>query len=192
MMEGCPLIVLMQIYVPNLNVTEEYTPSLFDTAATAVHRIVRMGAVPLIGMDSNCPFKSPGQYPNSRNARYLQKFLEDLDLSVLNWDPRATGFISRVRGKEQSQLDLLIGPRCLLDRMHSLNIDKRIHFNSDHCGVDLALSMRLDRAPATKGRAYTKYTFSEDNIAKLVAELNRKLPEWNRDLKAVGCADGMG
>jgi hypothetical protein len=178
----CPVVILMVIYVPNPNAPEDYTRSLYETASKAVCLIREMGAVPLVSMDSNCPFKSPGQFPNSRNARYLSEFLTDSQFLVFNWDPKASGFNTRIRGKEQSQLDLVIGPQSLLRRMTRLTMDSRIHLGSDHCAVDLSIAMKLGHIPVTKGRSYIKYNFSEANISKFVEALTRLLPEWNRSV----------
>jgi hypothetical protein len=178
----CPVVILMVLFVPNPNVPEDYTRSLYETASKAVCLIREMGAVPLVSMDSNCPFKSPGQFPNSRNARYLSEFLTDSQFLVFNWDPKASGFNTRIRGKEQSQLDLVIGPQSLLRRMTRLTMDSRIHLGSDHCAVDLSIAMKLGHIPVTKGRSYIKYNFSEANIAKFVEALTRVLPEWNRSV----------
>ena len=172
------------MYIPSPNCPEAYTASIYETLSKNVTVIIELGGLPLITMDGNCPFKWAGHSPNGRNYRYLSAFLKKHNLIILNWCPKGSGFFTRVRGAEQSQLDIMIGPACLIEHIQSIRVRPDIHFGSDHCGVELILSHRPKPAPVPIPRKVRIYEWSKQSEEKYCRELERKLPAWDNTASA--------
>ena len=175
----CPAIYTAAVYIPSPNCPEAYTASIYKTLSKNVTFIVELGGLPLIAMDGNCPFKWPGHSPPGRNFRYLAAFLKNHNLQILNWCPKSSGFFTRVRGAEQSQLDIIIGPPSIIEHIREIRVRPDIHFGSDHCAVELTLSHKPKPAPAPIPRLVRIFEWSKKSEENFCRELELKLPAWD-------------
>ena len=183
----CPPIYSAVVYIPSPNCPEAYTTSIYETLSKNVTYIVELGGLPLIAMDANCPFKHPGDCPAGRNYKYLAAFLKKHKLVILNWCPKGSGFYTRVRGAEQSQLDIIVGPASIIDHIEEIRIRTDIHFGSDHCGVELLLSHRPKPAPAPVPRKVRIYEWSKESEEAYCRELELRLPACDIAMRAALC-----
>ena len=167
-------------YIPQDTCPEPYTKSIFEALSKCVIAIQAEGGTPLIGMDCNCAFKHKHHMPASRNYRYLSQFMTKHDLIILNWEPGAHGFFTRTRGSEKSQLDVYVAPRSLLKHITSINIREDIHFNSDHCAVELIMFLSPRAPPSTVHKPQTWYRWTEACEAPYIAALSPRLRRWDR------------
>ena len=173
-------LYLGSTYVPRDTCPEAYTQSLFDSLSKCVLTIQAEGGIPLIGMDCNCGFKHRHHMPTSRNYRYLSDFMTRHDLIILNWEPEARGFYTRTRGLEKSQLDIYVAPRAILKYIKKINIREDIHFNSDHCAVELVMSISPRAPPSTVHRPQTWYQWTEACKIPYTNALGPRLRKWDR------------
>ena len=129
-------------YLPNRSTsnTIEYSMSLVEAIKEQVAEHRARGCVVILAMDANIPFKGPNICaPGSKNLKLLNIILSETQLVVLNWTEMTTGFFTRHRADQKSQLDLMLVDRELLSRVKRLIINRELNFGSDHCVLDLRL-----------------------------------------------------
>ena len=166
------------IYVPSSNCPIEYTQSLFEAVEKHVEYAISVGGVPLLGLDSNCPFKFVGDTPPGRNFTFIDSLLKKFSMVILNWDPKTVGFFTRVRGTAMSQLDIYIGPPSLLPLILSINVRTDIHFESDHVAVELILKSSPSPSPRTVPKKTTIYDWTAKAELAYQTALSKDLAGW--------------
>jgi len=188
-----PPLVILCVYLPNNNPNvnpKAFRDSLSSALYSNIEAFKMRGWDFLIGMDCNCPFKSPSAtpLPPSINAPIIRNLLDDSpgghNLQVLNWLPDAQGFFTFHRpGKASSQLDLFLAPQSLATRMTSLRIGSTPDLGSDHAMVHLTLSKNPRKPRRLHKTKSVVYDWSEGSAAIYHVALKETLPSLRINIK---------
>ncbi len=88
---------------------KDYKESLIKALQVQLTEVRALGYAIVIATDFNCPFQSRGVHSRSRhNSLYWQQLLMVTGMKVLNWESTTKGLYTRTRGKQRSQLDMIL------------------------------------------------------------------------------------
>ena len=188
-----PPLVILCACLPNHNPGVN-PPEFRRSLASALYRNIDMfkmrGCEFIIGMDCNCPFKTPSSspLPSSVNSPIIRELLDDspggLNLKVLNWLPEAHGFFTFHRpGRASSQLDLFLAPPSLATKMVRLHIGSTTDLGSDHSMVNLSISKTARKPSRLAKRPSTTYDWSVDSPPVYLTALEEALPNLRTQIE---------
>ena len=165
-------------YLPNRSTTNslEYSLSIVNAINEQVQEHRTRGCVIVLAMDANIPFKGPNTC--SKNMKLLDIILKTTNLVVLNWTEMASGFFTRHRADQKSQLDLMLVDRELLPRVKKLIINREVNFGSDHCILDLRISASNRPSTLTQTSQKKSHEWNESCADPYSERLNSQLTDW--------------
>ena len=193
MNEAFPSVIIISTYLPNKSVvnTAEYIDSLTTAIITTVNKAVKAGCPVIIGVDTNCPFRTRGAFPPSTNSPVLKRILDEAGipsgrkLVVMNWAHDTTGFNTRSRaGDTPHQLDMFLVTDDISNRC-SLNILEDVNFNSDHYMLSLLMRSNTPTKAKESVKKVKKYKYTEEGKNAYREALKKPLEEYAAQAKHV-------
>ena len=97
---------------------------------------------------------------------------------VLNWTVKTSGFYTRRRSDQKSQLDLVLVDRDLYPRIRSMTIDRATDFGSDHCILDVRLHSTLPTSHKRTPHTTKVHNWSQDCQQGYDAALTDPITSW--------------
>ena len=180
-------LFVASVYIPNKNKTnkEEYITSIYNTLKEHTIQLGNHPTIIFMDPDSNCPHDAPRSPSTGRNKKPLYEFLEETNMQVLNWTSKLkTGFHTRFRKGQRSQLDLSLANKAALAHVRDMHIRRKVNFMSDHVLLDVTLSTQrrsaIKQAPTTR----TDYYWEECHRPVYEDELKSPLKQWTEETHA--------
>ena len=160
-----------------------YKESLLTALHTQITEVRALGYAVALVTDFNCPFVAKGVLAKTRvNSLYWQKLLAITGMQVLNWESSTTGFYTRTRGGQRSQLDMVLADKEAAERI-LVNIQEEVNLGSDHCIVELRISTTAAPKLRNVARPTYRYAWKQSLQAAYDEALLQPLLAWQTDLE---------
>ena len=113
------------------------------------------------------------------NGKKILKLTEELDLNILNLDPRCEGEATWGRGEQSSTIDFLLANKNMTEKFEKMTIDEdqKTFDLSDHNLITAHFRTEQHRwnKEETKQESYECYKTDKESMNKYTANLEQKI-----------------